>query len=122
MRNRFLEVFFFTAVLVVLVMLAWLAPCHSAPRVRCFVYDASKQLVAVSASPVVAQPGQFVIIVDAEKRPTAAQIETAYAGMISRETAALKPKATVQADTKLADIEARLKAVEAAIGVIKLQK
>ena len=86
--------------------------CPSAPMVRCFVYDATKKLVAVSASPVVAKPGQFVILVDAEKKPTAAQIDGAYASMLARQAAALKPKPAVQTDTRLTEIEARIKALE----------
>lgn len=106
-----------TILLAVFCLLAWLVPLFSAPVVRCFVYDSNKKLVAVYASPVVAKPGQFVVIVDAEAKPTTAQIDTAYASMLAVKAAA-EAKPEVKTDTRLDNIEARLQAVEGKVGIL----
>ncbi len=107
------DVIVLATLLAAMIWIAWAAPVHARPMARCWLYDSGGKLITVSASPIVAGPGQFVVILDAEKKPTAAQIDSAKASMIKRSAvkpAAIKP--AVNTDSQLVELDKRIKALE----------
>lgn len=93
-----------------LLLVAWALLAHAGPMTRCWLYDGAGKLISVTAENVVPKAGQFVVILDAERKPT---VERIAAGKAAVQAKLSRPD-KVKADTRLLEIEARLKTLEAA--------